>query len=157
MLAASFFVSSTICFVAGSIIDGLEVSDRAKREENNLGDEVADQAEWYATHPQSWYGLWFDKLIPLVYMANGKKIVYKNMLTDSDGEYTELSEMHSPKKMLQIIGKTSEYGALPYLQKKGLRECQYNAEIRLEAALKNGIKRNLAVLATISTPLRTEL
>ena len=35
VLAASFFVSSTICFVAGSIIDGLEVSDRAKREENN--------------------------------------------------------------------------------------------------------------------------
>ena len=120
----------------------------AKREENDLGEDVANQVEGYATHPQGWNGLWFDKLIPLVYMANGKKIVYKNMLTDQDGEYTEISEMHSPKKMLQIIGKTSEYGALPYLQKKGLRDCQYNAEMNLEAALKNGEKKNLAVLAT---------
>ncbi|MCR5768212.1 MAG: DEAD/DEAH box helicase family protein [Lachnospiraceae bacterium] len=120
----------------------------AKREENNLGDDVAEQAQGYATHPQTWYGLWFDKLIPLVYMANGKKIVYKNMLSDPDGEYIELSEMHSPKKMLQIIGKTSEYGALPYLQKKGLRDCQYKAEINLENALKNGEKKNLAILAT---------
>ena len=120
----------------------------AKREENNLGDEVAEQAEMYATHPLDWCGLWFDKLIPLVYMANGKKIFYKNMLKDPDGEYAELSEFHSPKKMLQMIGKTSEYGALPYLQKKGLRDCQYNAAMQLEAALKRGEKKNLAVLAT---------
>lgn len=120
----------------------------AKREENELGEDVADQVEGYAIHPQNWYGLWFDKLIPLVYMANGKKIVYKNMLTDSKGEYSEISEMHSPKKMLQMIGAKSEYGALPYLQRKGLRDCQYNAEIQLESALKNGEKKSLAVLAT---------
>ena len=136
--------SDYLLFIDNKAVAVLE----AKREENSLGVEVADQAEGYATHPQSWYGLWFDKLIPLVYMANGKKIVFKNMLTDPDGEYVELSEMHSPKKMLQIIGKTSEYGALPYLQKKGLRDCQYNAEMNLEAALKNGEKKNLAVLAT---------
>lgn len=136
--------SDYLLFIDNKAVAVLE----AKREENNLGDDVADQAEGYATHPQSWYGLWFDKLIPLVYMANGKKIVYKNMLTNPDGEYTELTEMHSPKKMLQIIGKASEYGALPYLQTKGLRECQYNAEMNLEAALKSGQKKNLAVLAT---------
>ena len=136
--------SDYLLFVDNKAIAVLE----AKREENDLGDEVADQAEGYANSPQNWYGLWFDKLIPLVYMSNGKKIVYKNMISDPDGEYVELSEMHSPKKMLQIIGKTSEYGALPYLQKKGLRDCQYNAEIKLEIALKNGEKKNLAVLAT---------
>jgi len=136
--------SDYLLFIDNKAVAVLE----AKREENDLGDDVADQAEGYATHPQNWYGLWFDKLIPLVYMANGKKIVFKNMLTDPDGEYVELSEMHSPKKMLQIIGKASEYGALPYLQKKGLRNCQYNAEIQLEAALKSGRKKNLAVLAT---------
>ena len=43
-------------------------------------------------------------------MANGNKICYKNMLI-SDSEYEELTEMHSPKKMLQIINKVSEYGA----------------------------------------------
>lgn len=119
----------------------------AKREENTLGAEVESQAEGYATHPQNWYGLWFDKLIPLVYMANGNKIYYKNMLKD-DSEYEELSEMHSPKKMLQIISKSSEYGALPYLDKRGLRDCQYEAETELEKLLKSGEKKNLAVLAT---------
>ena len=120
----------------------------AKREEDTLGDVVAAQAEGYAKHAIKMYGLWFEGLIPLVYLANGKKILFKNMLTDADGEYTELTEFHSPKKMLKLIGKTSEYGALPYLSKKGLRDCQYDAEINLEQSLKDGKRKNLAVLAT---------
>lgn len=58
----------------------------AKREENELGDIVAEQAENYAVTPKSWYGLWFNGLIPLVYLANGKKIYFKNML-DLKSEY----------------------------------------------------------------------
>ena len=135
--------SDYLLFVDNKAIAVLE----AKRKENGLGAEVAEQAEGYAVHPQSWYGLWFDNLIPLVYMANGNKIMYRNML-EEDSEYMEISEMHSPKKMLKIIGKESEYGALPYLQKKGLRDCQYNAETKLEIELKNGKKKNLAILAT---------
>ncbi|MBO4592314.1 MAG: DEAD/DEAH box helicase family protein, partial [Eubacterium sp.] len=136
--------SDYLLFIDNKAIAVLE----AKREENQLGDEVAAQAEGYATHPQGWYGLWLDKLIPLVYMANGNKILFKNMLADPNGEYAEISDMHSPKKMLQMIGAKSEYGALPYLQRKGLRDCQYYAEINLENALKSGEKKNLAVLAT---------
>ncbi len=120
----------------------------AKREDNPLGHEVEKQAEGYARSPQDWYGLWYQGLIPLVYMANGKKIYFKNMLTDPDGDYVELSEMHSPKKMLSLINKVSEYGALPRLEKKGLRDCQYNAEIELEKSMKEGKKKNLAILAT---------
>ncbi len=119
----------------------------AKREENPLDAAVEKQAEGYAVHPQTWYGLWRPNLIPLVYMANGNKIFFKNLLKENS-EYEEISQMHSPKKMLQLIGETSEYGALPYLQKKGLRDCQYNAEVGLENALKTGEKKNLAVLAT---------
>ena len=52
----------------------------AKREENPLADDVENQAEGYSSHPQGWYGLWFDKQIPLVYLANGNKIYFKNML-----------------------------------------------------------------------------
>lgn len=52
----------------------------AKREENELGTEVEQQAEWYCAHPQSWYGLWFKEFIPLVYLANGKKILFKNLM-----------------------------------------------------------------------------
>ena len=120
----------------------------AKCEDNPLADDVEKQAEGYSIHPQSWYGLWFTNQIPLVYLANGNKIYFKNMLTDPYGDYIELSTMHSPKKMLQIIGKKSEYGALPRLEKKGLRDCQYDAETSLEASLKAGKKKALSILAT---------
>lgn len=119
----------------------------AKAEDNSLGDIVAQQAEWYSKNPQGWVGLWFPNQIPFVYLANGNKIYFKNML-ESDSEYIELSEMHSPKKMLQMLGKKSEYGALPRIEKKGLRDCQYDAEIKLEASLKSGRKKALAILAT---------
>lgn len=120
----------------------------AKKESDSLGPKVASQAEHYAKTPQNWYGLWFQGLIPLVYLANGNKIYFKNMLTDPDGDYVELGEMHSPKKMLQLIGKKSEYGDLPRIDKKGLRDCQYDAEVNLEKSLKQGKKKALAVLAT---------
>lgn len=120
----------------------------AKKEENNLGVEVAEQAENYAVTPEKWYGTWFDNLIPLVYLANGNKILYKNLLEDPDGDYVELKEMHSPKKMLKNLNQKSEYGALPRIDKKGLRDCQYNAECEFEKAIKQGQKKSLAILAT---------
>lgn len=101
----------------------------AKKETNPLGVDVEKQAERYAVHPQPWYGLWYEGLIPLVYMANGNKIYFKNMLIP-DSEYEDLAEMHTPKKMLQMINKVSEYGALPRLAKKGLRDCQYRERIQ---------------------------
>lgn len=119
----------------------------AKREENNLGDVVAEQAEKYTVTPRNWYGLWFNGMIPLVYLANGKKIYFKNMLYP-DSEYVEISEMHTPKKMLQLINKTSTYGALPRIEKKGLRDCQYDAEVAFENSLRFNKKKSLAVLAT---------
>lgn len=135
--------SDYLLFIDGKAIAVVE----AKREENPLGDEVKKQAEDYAVSPQDWYGLWFEKLIPLVYMANGNKIYFKNMLVENSN-YEELSQMHSPKKMLQIVGKKSEYGALPLIEKRGLRDCQYRAEVKFEESLKMGNKKNLAVLAT---------
>lgn len=135
--------SDYLLFIDGKAIAVVE----AKREENPLGDEVKKQAEDYAVSPRDWYGLWFEKLIPLVYMANGNKIYFKNMLVE-DSDYEELSQMHSPKKMLQIVGKKSEYGALPLIEKRGLRDCQYRAEVKFEESLKMGNKKNLAVLAT---------
>ena len=135
--------SDYLLFVDGKAIAVVE----AKKEANNLGDEVAAQAEFYSANPQVWYALWVDKMIPLVYLANGNKIYFKNMLVP-DSDYEELSAMHSPKKMLQMIGQVSEYGALPKIEKKGLRDCQYNAEVALEASLKDGKKKALAILAT---------
>ena len=135
--------SDYLLFVDGKAIAVVE----AKKEANNLGADVAAQAEFYSANPQSWYALWIDGMIPLVYLANGNKIYFKNMLVP-DSDYEELSAMHSPKKMLQLIGQVSEYGALPRIEKKGLRDCQYNAEVALEASLKEGKKKALAILAT---------
>lgn len=154
------YVPQSTCAVKEALMQGNTESDyllfiedkaiavvEAKKEANPLGAEVEKQAEGYAVHPQNWYGLWYSNLIPLVYMANGNKIYFKNMLVP-DSDYEELSVMHSPKKMLQIIGKTSEYGALPRLEKRGLRDCQYEAQINLEQSFKAGNKKSLAVLAT---------
>ncbi|MCQ2534858.1 MAG: DEAD/DEAH box helicase family protein [Clostridia bacterium] len=119
----------------------------AKREENPLDESVEKQAEHYAVTPQGWYGTWFANKIPLVYLANGNKIYFKNLLVE-DSDYVEISQMHSPKKMLKMLGLNSNYGALPMLEKRGLRDCQYNAEISLENSLKAGNKKSLAILAT---------
>lgn len=135
--------SDYLLFVDGKAIAVVE----AKKEANNLGADVAAQAEFYSANPQDWYALWIKGRIPLVYLANGNKIYFKNMLIP-DSEYEELSAMHSPKKMLQLIGQVSEYGALPRIEKKGLRDCQYNAEVALESSLKDGKKKALAILAT---------
>lgn len=81
----------------------------AKKEDNNLDHKVAEQAENYAHRPKDWYGLWEDRIIPLVYLANGNKIYFKNLLTDPDGDYIEISEMHSPKRMLRMINKSSNH------------------------------------------------
>ena len=137
--------SDYLLFIDGKAVAVLE----AKREENPLGDDVQRQAEGYASHPQSWYRLWFPNQIPLVYLANGEKIYFKNLL-QPESDYEPLSEMDSPKKMLRRIGQTSAYGALPRLdqQRLKLRDCQYRAEINFEKSLKQGKKKSLAVLAT---------
>lgn len=154
------YVPGSTCAVTEALMQGNTESDyllfvddkaiavlEAKRGENPLGDDVRVQAEGYASHPQNWYGVWFPGQIPLVYVANGNKIYYKNLL-HPDSDYVELSKMHSPKKMLQLIGQRSEFGALPRLDKRGLRKCQYKAELKLEKSIKNGHKKNLAILAT---------
>ena len=135
--------SDYLLFIDGKAIAVLE----AKREENELGADVETQAEQYAHTSQPWYGLWCDGLIPLVYISNGNRILFKNLLANQT-DYLEIDEMHSPKEMLRIIGKTTKFGTLPMLKQDGLRKCQYDAEIHFEENLRDGKKKNLAVLAT---------
>lgn len=90
--------SDYLLFIEDKAIAVLE----AKRAENQLGEDVRAQAEGYARTPQSWYGLWQDGMIPLVYLSNGEKFLFKNLL-EPDADYVELKEMDTPKAMLQII------------------------------------------------------
>lgn len=119
----------------------------AKRKEDNLGKKVIGEAEDYAKNPRSFYGFWYPNFIPLVYLANGEKILFRNLL-EKDTKYKELDEFHTPKQMLELINMTSTYGALPRIGKEWLRECQYKAETAFENSLINGRKKALAVLAT---------
>ncbi|WP_294412876.1 type I restriction endonuclease subunit R [uncultured Ruminococcus sp.] len=135
--------SDYLLFVDNKAIAVLE----AKRADNPLGEDVESQAENYARTPLSWYGLWENGFIPLVYMSNGEKILFKNLLSE-DEDYVEIDTMHTPKEMLRLIKRSSEYGALPKLEKQSLRDCQYNAELNFEKSIKTGKKKNLAVLAT---------
>ncbi len=135
--------SDYLLFIDNKAIAVLE----AKRVDNPLGKDVESQAENYARTPLSWYGLWEKGFIPLVYMSNGEKILFKNLLS-AENEYTEIDTFHTPKEMLRLIKQSSEYGALPKLEKQTLRDCQYNAELNFEKSVKNGQKKNLAVLAT---------
>lgn len=118
----------------------------AKRAEKNLDEIVAQQAENYTLNPQSWYGFWLNEnKVPLVYLANGEIILFKNMLSP-DSEYMQIDKMHTPKEMLRMIGQSSELGALPVIEKKGLRDCQYRAEVKLETSLRKEKKERLPYL-----------
>ncbi|MBQ7529146.1 DEAD/DEAH box helicase family protein, partial [bacterium] len=135
--------SDYIFFVDDKAIAVLE----AKRADNPLGKDVESQAENYARTPLSWYGLWEDGLIPLVYISNGDKILFKNLIS-AEKEYSEINNFHTPKKMLRFINRSSEYGALPKLERNSLRDCQYEAELNFEKSIKRGQRKNLVVLAT---------
>ena len=135
--------SDYLFFVENKAIAVLE----AKKADNPLGTDVESQAENYAKTPLAWYGLWKDDIIPLVYISNGEKILFKNLLS-GENKYIEIDTIHTPKEMLRLIKCSSDYGALPKLEKRTLRDCQYNAELKFEESIKNGQKRNLAVLAT---------
>lgn len=135
--------SDYLLFVDNKAIAVIE----AKKADNPLGEDVESQAERYALTPLSWYGLWDNDRIPLVYISNGDKILFKN-LSAGEESYFEIDGFHTPKEMLRLINKSSQYGALPRLDKATLRDCQFDAEIEFEKSIKLGQKKNLAVLAT---------
>ena len=135
--------SDYLLFVDNKAIAVIE----AKKADNQLGSDVESQAENYAKTPLSWYGLWEDGYIPLVYISNGERILFKNLKSGSD-DYAELNDFHSPKEMLRLIGKSSAFGALPKLERNTLRDCQFEAETEFEKSIRMGRRKSLAVLAT---------
>ena len=135
--------SDYLLFVDNKAIAVIE----AKKADNQLGSDVESQAENYAKTPLSWYGLWEDGYIPLVYISNGERILFKNLKSGAD-DYVELNDFHSPKEMLRLIGKSSDFGALPKLEKNTLRDCQFEAETEFEKSIRMGRRKSLAVLAT---------
>jgi type I restriction enzyme R subunit len=131
-----------LLFIKGKAVGVLE----AKKEEIELDESVAIQAENYTKKLLTWCPFW-QKPLPMVYLSNGKELKYKD-IRNIESEYQSLQKMHTPYEVAKIAGIQDEFAGLPYLSDKGLRKCQYEAVSQLENSFSQGEKRALMVLAT---------
>ena len=136
-----------ILYLDGKAIGVLE----AKRKENNLGFEVAEQAQHYGNILPDWIQAWKTPL-PFIFLSNGETLLFKDM-HDEKPSYKVLKKMLTPKDIVKLAGGDidSEYAKLPSIPSvgsKGLRECQFEAIMKLELSFKQGFKKALIVLAT---------
>ena len=131
-----------LLFLEGKAIGVLE----AKKESVSLDDIVANQAENYTHQLLPMYQYW-EKPLPLIYLSNGKELLFKNAKI-SGSTYQKLDAMHTPKEMVKLAGINSFFAGLPTLDPKGLRDCQYEAITNLEASFRNSQRKALIVLAT---------
>lgn len=130
-----------LLFLNGKAVGVVE----AKAEHVALDETVASQAENYAHKPLSWYPYW-ELPLPLIYLSNGKEILFKN-LRNPDSGYAQ-HHFHTPKEMVRLLGIEDEFAGLPTLNKRGLRDCQYEAIVNLEESFRQGFRKALIVLAT---------
>ncbi|WP_313266880.1 type I restriction endonuclease subunit R [Epilithonimonas vandammei] len=131
-----------LLFINGKAIGILE----AKKEEYRLSNVVMKQAERYVRRLPNWCSYWYEPL-PIIYLSNGKEILFKN-INNLEEDYLTIPRIHSPREIVKMLGIEDEYAGLPSLQKKGLRDCQYEAITELESSFRLHQSRALMVLAT---------
>lgn len=137
-LEADYFL-----FINGKAVGVLE----AKRAEIDVDcDEVKGQAEKYVNNVPPIYAA-YENPLRIIYLSNGEKVLFYDY-AKKDGNYIEINRIHTPKEIVDILGIDDFYAGLPTLQKKGLRQCQFDAIKGLEESFRNGQKRALVVLAT---------
>ena len=132
-----------LLFINGKAVGVLEAK---RREVDVTASIVADQAEHYAKSVPNWCQAWFNPL-PLAYVSNGNELYFRD-LRNPDSQYESLKKIHTPKEITRLLGINDYYAALPTLQKRGLRDCQYEAITELEKSFRAGQNRALMVLAT---------
>ena len=131
-------------FLNGMAVGVLE----AKRKEVNVAsDIVCEQAISYTRYvPIDRYRA-FARPLPFIYVSNGEETFFRDCrIEDSDLE--RINRIHTPKEMVKMLGIEDPFAGLPTLNKKGLRDCQYEAISELEASFRAGQNRALLVLAT---------
>lgn len=137
-LEADYFL-----FINGKAVGVLE----AKRAEIDVDcDEVKGQAEKYVNNVPPIYAA-YENPLRIIYLSNGEKVLFYDY-AKKDGNYIEINRIHTPKEIVDILSIDDFYAGLPTLQKKGLRQCQFDAIKGLEQSFRNGQKRALMVLAT---------
>lgn len=137
------FEADYFLFINGKAVGVLE----AKRAEIDVDcDEVKGQAEKYVNNVPPIYSA-YEKPLRIIYLSNGEKVLFYDY-AKKDGNYIEINRIHTPKEIVDILSIDDFYAGLPTLQKKGLRQCQFDAIKGLEESFRNGQKRALMVLAT---------
>ena len=136
-----------ILYLDGKAIAVLE----AKREENKLGLEVAEQAQNYGNILPDWVQAWKTPL-PFIFLCNGDLLLFKDM-REAKPSYKVIKKMFTPKEIVNLAGddiksQFAKLPALPPVGPKGLRECQFEAITNLEISFKQRLKKALIVLAT---------
>lgn len=137
-LEADYFL-----FVNGMAVGVLE----AKREEIDVSASVvSEQVEKYARSVPSHYPV-LSRPLPLLYKSNGKTLLFRDY-RDPHSDYEAIASIHTPKQVARLLGIDNPFAGLPFLNRKGLRNCQYEAVSELERSFRTGQNRALIVLAT---------
>lgn len=130
-------------FINGKAVGVLE----AKREEVDVSsNKVCEQAIRYTRYVQSCYQA-YERPLPFIYLSNGITTLFRDC-RDEDSDYNGMNRIHTPKELVKMLGIKDPYAGLPTLQKKGLRDCQFEAITELENSFRSGQNRALIVLAT---------
>ncbi len=138
-LEADYFL-----FINGKAVGVLE----AKREEINISSNiVSEQAITYAKSVPDCYQAW-QKPLPFLFKSNGKEIEFFDYRHRETSEWETISRILTPKGNSKDVRYRRPFAGLPTLNKKGLRECQYEAVTELEKSFRIGQNRALMVLAT---------
>ena len=137
-LEADYFL-----FINGKAVGVLE----AKREDiDALSDKVCEQAALYAKSVPHIYQA-YQKPLPFIFTSNGKELYFCDFREQEQG-FKQIIAIPTPYELVKQLGISDYFAGLPTLQKKGLRDCQYEAVTELEKSFRAGQNRALMVLAT---------
>ena len=137
-LEADYFL-----FINGKAVGVLE----AKREDiDALSDKVCEQAVLYAKSVPHIYQA-YQKPLPFIFTSNGKELYFCDF-RKQEQNFKQIIAIPTTYELVKQLGISDYFAGLPTLQKKGLRDCQYEAVIELENSFRAGQNRALMLLAT---------
>ena len=135
--------SDYFLFINGKAVGVLE----AKREDiDALSDKVCEQAVLYAKSVPHIYQA-YQKPLPFIFTSNGKDLFFCDF-REQEQSFRQITAIPTPYELVKQLGINDYFAGLPTLQKKGLRDCQYEAVTELEKSFRAGQNRALMVLAT---------
>ena len=119
----------------------------AKREEiDPFSNNVCEQAVLYAKSVPHIYQA-YQKPLPFIFTSNGKELFFCDF-REQKQSFKQIMAIPTPYELVKQLGISDYFAGLPSLQKKGLRDCQYEAVTELEKSFRSGQNRALMVLAT---------